>query len=360
MAYSNDYRENRKHAFETISEDIKSGNIGNVLFLRGVEQYLVTWSCEILVKKYVNEATSALDLVKFDPDNFDVERVIEACETVPMFSERKVVLIDNFYFMWGKAPKDIFGENQKKTFIEYLSEMPTTTLLIIAAPEPEDFNTQKYGNAVSKALDKVGTTYKFEALQERQLLAFMKKRIKAGGKIAGRNAMNMLISESGYYNKEIDYGLYNLDNDLKKIIALSEGEEITVDDVEKGVSDNLEHNTFKLLDSISNNRKDEAFRLIRELLLTGHDEFELLGSILGQLELMLEVKEMRALAMSLPQIKSALKIHEFRIKKAMGFSGGYSVAQIKKMLKMAFEVEKNIKSGTLKGEMALEMLVAGI
>ena len=77
--------------------------------------------------------------------------------------------------------------------------------------------------------------------------------------------LDALIWESGYFNQDIDYALFNLENDLKKMVALSAGNEITMDDFTDSISDNLEHNTFKMIDAISQSRKQEAFRLLHGL-----------------------------------------------------------------------------------------------
>ena len=74
------------------------------------------------------------------------------------------------------------------------------------------------------------------------------------------------MSESGYGNKAIEYSLYNLENDLKKIIAHSgNSSEITAADVSDIIAANPENNVFAMLDAIGRNRKDEAFRLLHNL-----------------------------------------------------------------------------------------------
>ncbi|MGI6722708.1 MAG: DNA polymerase III subunit delta [Anaerovoracaceae bacterium] len=349
-----------KHAFEIFSNDLKNGRLGSLVFLHGAEQYLVSWACDSIVGKIVNEASRPLDLTRFDPGNFDIDAVIEACSTLPIMSPKKVVVLDNFFYIWGGARKDVFGDTQKKSFTELIKNIPDSTLLVVTAPQPDDYRTRRYGNSLSKALAAAGKEYNFQPLQGGQLLGFMKKRLVAAGKSASRDTMEMLIAESGYANDEIDYGLYNLDNDLKKIIALSKGDVVTEEDVAQAVSDNLEHNSFKLMDSICGGRKGDAFNLLRQLLLSGHNEFQLLGMIIGQLELMLETKQMMRLGMSRPQMTKILGVNDYRVRKAMGFSGGYTEKQLRLMLMRAFEVEKNIKRRILGAQMALELFIARI
>ena len=86
----------------------------------------------------------------------------------------------------------------------------------------------------------------------------------------------------------------------------------------------------------------------------------MLRLITGQLELILSVKEMRDAGMSLPEMQKKLGVHQFRIKKAMAVTGQYSMKDLRAALCAAYEVDENIKTGLLDGQLALEYFIAGI
>lgn len=172
--------------------------------------------------------------------------------------------------------------------------------------------------------------------------------------------MNLLLENSGYSNKNIDYALYNFENDIKKIIALSPGEEITENAVLEGISDNLEYNVFKMLDSICTNRKDIAFMLLNDMLLSGGNEYGILSAIIGQLEVLLQVKELRDMGIMPKDISKKIKVHEFRVKNAYTFVTNFSERDLRRILISAFETDYRIKSGLLAAPLALEMLIADI
>ena len=172
--------------------------------------------------------------------------------------------------------------------------------------------------------------------------------------------IDLLIQDSGYGNKDIEYNLYNLENDIKKIIAHSNGDEILSSDVALTISTNLETNVFAMLDAVSRNRKDEAYRLLHNLMVSGEGVFRLLALISSQLELILEVKEMREAGMGLSQMQKQLGIHEFRIKKAMSVTEKYSTDRLKHVLSGAYAIDGNIKSGLLEPGLALELFIAEI
>jgi len=171
----------------------------------------------------------------------------------------------------------------------------------------------------------------------------------------------LIVSESGYGSKGVSYSLYELVNDLQKIIAHSgDAPEITAEDVRNTITVNPEHNVFAMLDAIGRNRKDEAFRLLHNLLSAGTGEIGLIWRITDQLELILSVKEMREEGLSLSAMQKQLGVHEFKIKKAAEVTGNYSMEDLRRVLHEAYQIEGHIKTGLFSGSLALEYFIAKI
>lgn len=347
----------KEHAFQTIGKDLKTGNISNLLLLCGEEQYLVHWAVELLMDQYLNKACESLDFTRLEPDGLSLDKIKESCETLSMMSPKRVVLIPEFPPALGQKLRG-FSESDEKELLEYFKDIPETCLLIITAGLPDPKNKKK--SKLQTAVNKLGTVYDFGPLSGPQLRSFIVKRLKNSGKLCRNSVIEMLIEDSGYGNKEIDYNLYNLENDIKKVIAHSSEDEILSSDVALTISTNLETNVFAMLDAISRNRKDEAYRLLHNLLVSGEGVYKLLALISSQLELILEVKEMRDEGMGLPQMQKTLGVHEFRIKKAMGVTEKYSTDGLKRILSKAYEIDGNIKTGLLDQTLALELFVAEI
>lgn len=350
------YRE-KEHAFLTIEKDLKSGKIPRLVLLCGKEEYLIQWYTDTLIQRYVHEACKPLDLVTLEGDALRASAIIEGLETVGLMSERKIVYLPDFLPAAGKFLKG-FSEAELKKLLEYLPRIPEGSMLLISAAEQEETKAKK--NKVRSAIEKHGKVYDFQPLRDQQLRGFIEKRFRLAGKSCAPAIISMIMSESGYGNKAIDYTLYHLENDLKKIIACSDGMEVTAADVGAVLSTNPENNIFAMLDAISRNRKDEAFRLLHNLLNSGTPVFNLLRLITGQLELILSVKEMKEERESLTAMQKKLGVHQFRIKKAMTVTGQYSVANLKRMLAMAYEVDETIKTGLMEGSLALEYLLASL
>ena len=343
----------KEHAYKRIDRDIREGTLSSLLLFYGKEQYLVNWSVNSIIDKYVNEACRALDFTRLDPEKVTVQEIIETCETLSMFSQKRVVVLPDFPPLWGGRLRG-FGEAEEKALLSYIKDLPESCILIFTA-ENADKRKKLY-----KCIESAGKAFEFGALDEKQLRGFIGKRFRLAGKNAGAQVVEELIASSGYYHKDTDYTIYNLENDIRKIVAHSTGSEIILSDVLCAVAGNLETNVFAMLDAVSRGRKDEAYRLLYNLLGSGENIYMMLSLISSQFELILEVKELKEEGAGLSQMQKTLGVHEFRIKKAMGFAQRYSKENLRRVLKKIYKVDGDIKTGLIEQNLALELLIAEI
>ncbi len=343
----------QEHALKKMTRDLKAGEIPGVIVLCGKEQYLVDFGLEAIVNRYVNPAAKMIDFVRFTEENASFEAVREACETLSMFSDRHIVAVAGFSPLESGKWKG-FTETDEAALTAYAEDIPEGTILILTCGVP-DKRKKLYQKIAS-----VGSVYEFDTLSAPDLRSFIIRQMKAAGKYCTESVLSEMIADSGYYHKETDYTLYNLVNDLKKIIAYAEGEEITSGDVLAVISGSLETYIFALIDSITNGRRGEAFHLFYNILGSGESASRILSAIVSQYEFILDVKELRDQGLSKDAIAGELKVHEFRVKKALGLSERYTAERLRRVLCLAYDVDRNIKSGQVTQELAMELLLASV
>ena len=86
-----------KHAYEQLTEDMKTGDIPAVVVLRGKEEYLVDFYAKRLIDRFITRESSVLDLTTIERDKATVSDIIGSLETMPFMSERKVVYLPEFF-----------------------------------------------------------------------------------------------------------------------------------------------------------------------------------------------------------------------------------------------------------------------
>jgi len=343
----------KQHAYKRIESDLKDEKLNNVVLLFGKEQYLVKWAADNISKKYIDENCRAFDFFEIDSEKVTVPKIIESCETLSMFSEKRVILLSDFALISGDKLKNISDDDEKK-LIEYVKEVPDTCILIFTS------NNADKRKKLYKEIVSCGNVYEFTPLDERSLRGFVEKRFAATGKKIRASVVDEFINQSGYFHKEADYTLYNLVNEINKISAHAGDDEVLLSDVLEVVSGDIETNTFAMIEAASRNKKDEAFRMLYNILGSGGNIFQALALLASQFEIMLEVKEMKEEGKTLAQMQSILNIHEFRIKKASSVCDAYSALQLRDILRRIYQVEKNIKTGLMEQNLAFEVMLAQI
>ena len=344
------YRDVKEKDFRSFSLDLKEDNINGLLIFQGQEGFLIKWAVEQLVAKYVAEGFKELDYVKL-PEDASLDTIVENVETLSMISPRRVVWIDNYRYLLDEKTKG-YSQDEVGKLREFLSSYEGNNLIVLSY---EDLNGK---GAKLKTLG--GTVYQFDRLESKELYAFINKRIKNAGKQIDRNDLALMVELSGYYNKESQYRLYNFENDIMKLIAHSNEEIISREDVMAAMNGDLDTFVFNFIEALSSKQKDRSFTLMNNLLNSGTNFFQLIALIGNQFELMLEILELEQEGMPFGNIVSELGIHEFRVKKAYKAAKGFTMESIKRILCNLYEIDSNIKSGNMDPNTALELFVAKV
>ncbi|MCI8609219.1 MAG: DNA polymerase III subunit delta [Firmicutes bacterium] len=346
-------KERKEHAFQAFSKDIKEDKIPAVLFLYGEEGYLIRWAVETLVRRYVNPALAALDYVHFRGEGEDTDGVLTACDTFSMMSERRVVWAEDFMPLKSANAKGFTKESLNR-LEDYLLGPNDGTIFVLSCEEPEA------KSELTKLLKKKAKCYHFTQLDRSALSGFINKRFTVAGVVPSKDVIHTIIDQSGYFNKETGYRIFHLVTDIEKIIAYCQGEQITVDAVSQVLNGDMDTFIFNLLDAVSDHQKEKAFTMLYHILQSGRDVYGIVAMLINQFELLLEVAELKKEGMNLSQITAMLQSSEFRIKKAMAFTEKFTVEKLKNVLTQLYEVDRNIKTGLLDQNLALEMLIGRI
>ena len=360
MAYSKN-QTNTEHPSRTIVKMVQSaqqtGIWPRVMLLCGKEDFLVDWSKGLLKGKLLSPATAALDCSVFSEGGLDPYEIIAACETVPMMSERKLVIVEGTDIFSAQSPKDMTAA-QAGELAEYIPKLPESTLLLFTCGKP---NKTK---AIYKAVAKCGIIYDFTPLDDATLSGWMAKRLKAAGLAAAPSDLIAFAKACGYGDPERSYTLHNLENDLKKAIAAAEKQVLTLSDLMDSAAPQAELNAFRLLDSAFSGRKNDAFSILGATIDTQQPSKEVgsilsfLGLLCSQLEIMVEARERQSEGQRFFQIQSEMGTNEYRLRKAMAACEKRSVQELRQSLDNAYQVEKDIKNGVIEPRLAMELFIS--
>ncbi len=292
--------------------------------------YLVQGEDVLLYDKALEMIKKAMDLQLedfnfniFDDDNFNGDLVIDTCETLPMGSEKKVVLLKNI-----SNP----NENFKKKLKDYLKNPLQSTCLVIF----DFFN--KFDFLISEKISA-------KRLDDQSLKEIVITELKKNEKTITDGACQKLIEACCNY-----YSL--IKNELEKLISCDDFE-ITEKTIDALVCKQTEFTVFELTDALSKRDADRAVSLLN-LMPKDTKTFSL---VLNHFRRLFFVAVAEGTEKELADL---LGVKEYAIIVAKRLSKNFSKLQLKNIYEMTSDVDFYIKNGQMQVENALFYLVFGI
>lgn len=276
-----------------------------------------------LIKNVCNLSLEEFNYTQFDDDTFNGDVMIDTLQTLPIASEKKLVLLKNI----SKVSEDF-----KKKLNAYLkAPVPSTCLVIF-----DFFN--KFDFIIS---EKVSA----KRLDEKSLSEIIEKEIAEAGKAIKKDATTLLISYcSGYYSL--------IKNELEKLKSCNR-DVIDVKDIENMVTKEVEYTAFELTEALSKKDANKAVKLL-SLMDKDTKTFSLIANHFRRLFFVSISKESDA------ELSKLLLVKEYAIVKARQLARNFSKIQLKNIYELLDEVDFYIKNGQMQIENALYYLIFGI
>lgn len=276
-----------------------------------------------LIKNACHLQLEEFNFTKFDDDNFKTDLVIDTLETLPMGSEKKVVLLKNLI----KVPEDF-----KKKLNAYLKAPQPTTCLVI-------FDFFNIFNFIIS--EKVSA----KRLDEASLSKIIESELEGAGKAMDKKALSLLISYCCDY-----YSL--IASELEKLKNI-DSEVISVKDIESMVNKETEFSVFELSEALSKRNVGRAVELLNLM----EKDTKTFSLILNHFRRMFFV----AISKDTDQeLAKSLSVKEYAIIKARELGKNFSKIQLKNIYELLCDVDFYIKNGQMQTENALYYLIFSI
>ncbi|NLY82557.1 MAG: DNA polymerase III subunit delta [Clostridiales bacterium] len=349
------YGKRKEPGFRDFNKQITKNSLKNVILLYGKEDFLIKWAIDKIIDKYINKDYKQLDVIKLDGDIASVDEIIMNAGTYSMLSDKRIVIIRNYLPLYKKVVKD-FNDREEEKLLSINEKCNGETLVIFYLDSDKSEEMIKTG----KDLAKISDNFLFDKLDERELLSFIKKRFDASGLNYGNNIINYCVEISGYLNKESDYYLIDLVNDINKMIELSDEGEITEKEVNLSVLGSNDRYIFNLLDAICTNDKKTAMNIAVNRIKNDDNVFQMLSLITSQFEIMYDISQMEADRIPVYKISEELGINKYRFNKAYTQSQKFAKDVLKENLILLYDIDRQIKSGEMQQELVLPVFISKI
>lgn len=338
---------------------IEQDKLSGVFLFFGEEEYLSRHYLKEIKDKVLDAGTEQMNFIRLDEVR-DLDKIIEAVETYPIFAERKLVLVKNTGF-FGISKKEIKDEkvskgkedknakskdDGKQQLIDFLKDIPDYCCVIFVE-ESVAKNTKTY-----KALASSGLAVEFTRLNDDALARWIANGFKVEGKkitSAATNSLILMCTDS----------LDELNNEIMKLCNLvGDRAEVNEEDVLAITSTTIKTAIFEITKALASSDTNKAFTVLDNLMQLNEPVQRLFIMVSKRFGQYLLLKEQLADGMKEDEalVKAGFGINQKRY--VLSEARPFTVTYLRSFVRECHKLDLDIKKGRLTDRMAMELLIA--
>ena len=326
---------------------IDQKKLNNIVLIHVSEPYLYDMALLSIKRDMIGEDMLDLNFQVFGFENLDLKALDSAIETLPVFADKRVIMINNMGIQ-----KDALKKNQAALdFIQgkFDGINPSTILIMVYRGD----NLFK-GKFVKEA-EKKGLLVEIKRLDQRQLLGFIQKYFRRNG-VAIDNAACLLIADRiGYLDRDSKIGLYELENELSKLLNNLKRPELSKKDILEIIEENFEDNIFKFTNALSQMDRKEAFGMLNRM--TEDEYFMTFHMVLRHIRNLICVKDCEDKKINKASGMKFCALSPFEYDKDRGFANRFPMEKLLGLHKYCYDIEKATKTSSGDMKYMLERLI---
>ncbi|MBV4415030.1 DNA polymerase III subunit delta [Clostridium tyrobutyricum] len=336
----------------TFKEDLKKKDFKNCYVFCGSDENIIQECVKLIVDRFINPDFLDLNYIKFDGNSMDgFQPVINACQTLPFMSNKKIVLVYRANFIGNdlQNKSKLSGEKEFNYIHKYVKKVPEHCILIMY----EVFKSKR--DKVSKRiykLDKDVCVVRIDKFKGRQLENRVEEIFSEKNKEIKKFELRLFCSVMEDNNFSV------IKNEVEKLCCYTYGREITKDDIKKLFLKTSDDDIFDLVNPISNKKIKESLIVLDELMYKGVNINYILTMIERQFNLLfkmkkaLEDKKDKKYIMNMLRMKS-----DYAYSIMMSQSKKFTLRQLRHAVDLCINSEQKIKSSTVDQKTEIELLI---
>lgn len=318
---------------KVISEDIKKGEFKSVYLLYGEEEYLKKQYRDRLRNAIAGDDT--MNYSYFDTDNASVKDIIDVCETMPFFAEKRLVVMENTGFL--KSSNDELAD--------YIKHIPDYLVIVMVEKEVDK------RNKVYKAIDSAGYVCEMKPQTTATLEKWIAGLLAKDNLKISREACDLILDKTGA-------GMDYIKQEIEKLVSYCQGREVvTVEDVENVCSSQTTSHIFDMISAIANKKQQQALDLYYDLLELKEPPMRILYLIVRQFNGILQVKDLMSRGVSGKDIAARIGVAPFVAGKYQAQAKYFEMSTLLDALNECAKTEEAVKQGRLNDRLGVELII---
>ncbi|MDI6603585.1 MAG: DNA polymerase III subunit delta [Thermoanaerobacteraceae bacterium] len=291
----------------------------------GEEKFLLDDAYKKLKNILLNGIADEMNCLMIEEANLD--NIIDACETLPFMSQHKLVVVKD---------QDMFkrlDDRSIKKLIDYIGNKNNDNILLFMFGDTIDMRKKFF-----KTIEKYGIIVNFERVKYKEAVNYTGYFIRKYGKTIKKPLAEFIVKNCGT-------DLYRIFNEVNKIIAYSENDEVSEKDIKAVVCVDLHENIFNLVNSIGLKKEAEAIYLLNRMINNGESGIVILSMIIRQFRNILKVVYLMQKNIDKKEYAARLSIHSFAVKDILIQSKMFSFKELIAAYDKCLLCDKALKSG---------------
>jgi DNA polymerase-3 subunit delta len=301
-----------------------------IFFFYGPNSYARRQQVGQMIVQYTKKTGSDIGLERIDGSTVKLDTLRADIMAVPFLTTSRFVIVE--------------GVSTNKSVTLKLPELiamaPTSTVVVFVEREIDQ------RTLVFKELKKADKVMKFDQLARPQLMNWLKREVESQKATIDSSAINALLEACGDDQ-------WRLSQEINKLANFDPV--ISVKAIREMVTPSVEQSIFELVESMTAGRGDVAITGYHRLLRMKESELGVLAMIQWQLRNLLLAKT--AMAMSSSELAKATGMSPYVAGKMQTAQRRLTQDRLLVAFKQAADCEYDIKSGRIKGEIAVEQLI---
>lgn len=298
--------------------------IKNLVLLTGEDDYRlrerVRFYKTAFQKKYEDGEIETYD------ENSTFSELENAVLTRNLFGGKKLVFCENFW------TPEIFEKAEKTKFFDQIEDVAGFCTVIIIESKLDKRKKS------SKFLLKTAKIETFALLAENEILHWMVDfSQKKEGRLTHKNSQILL--------RRCGENLWNLSQEIQKLISATEDGEITEDLILTLTIPHPKIVVWEFLEFLSKKNVQGTIERFRTLMEMGESLHQIFAMIIREVRIHAQLLSGIEQNMSSKEIATEAGLHPFVVQKTMGLSKNFSMPQIEKMYDQLLSIDQKLKTG---------------
>lgn len=301
-----------------------------------------------LKEKLAAEGLGAADITVLEGNKLSLNELKAICDTIPFLAPKRMVIVDGLLSRFEQKGRTRPELGEWRALSGHIATMPPSTVLVLVDGK------LRRDNPVLRELTPRAKVREFPPVRGAALHDLVLSRLREKGGDISLAALQLLTNLVGD-------NLWILCNEIDKLYLYCRGRRIEESDVQLLVSYAQEANIFALVDAIIQRRAAAAERLLHQLIDRGATPPYLLFMITRQFRLLVQAKELSKQRLPSVELIGRLGVpSEYVLRRVMEQAREYSLDQLREIYGKLLDTDMSIKTGLLRGGLALDLLVADL